>query len=90
MLPILPELERFKEKSMNMQRRISFFIGIALLFTTASFAQQVKTDYDRSTDFSQYKSYSWENVNTQNLLWWGRSNQDGCKFGAGSERLDSG
>jgi pimeloyl-ACP methyl ester carboxylesterase len=69
MLPILPELERFKEKSMNMQRRISFFIGIALLFTTASFAQQVKTDYDRSTDFSQYKSYSWENVNTQNLLW---------------------
>jgi hypothetical protein len=41
---------------MNMQRRISFFIGIALLFTTASFAQQVKTDYDRSTDFSQYKT----------------------------------
>jgi len=53
---------------MNMQRRISFFIGIALLFTTASFAQQVKTDYDRSTDFSQYKTYSWGSVQTQNPL----------------------
>ena len=54
---------------MNMQRRISSFIGIALLFATASFAQQVKTDYARSTDFSQYKTYSWENVHTQNPLW---------------------
>lgn len=54
---------------MNAQRRISSFMGIALLFATASVAQQVKTDYDRSTDFSQYKTYSWENVHTQNALW---------------------
>jgi len=68
-LPISPQLERYKEKSMNMQRRISYSIGIALMFATASFAQQVKTDSDRSTDFSQYKTYSWENVHTQNSLW---------------------
>ena len=54
---------------MNTQRRISSCAGIALLFATASFAQQVKTDFDRSADFSQYKTYSWEKVHTQNPLW---------------------
>jgi hypothetical protein len=44
-------------------------VGIALLSATVSFAQQVKTDYDRSTDFSQYKTYSWEKIQTQDPLW---------------------
>jgi len=54
---------------MNAQRTIFASVGIALLFTTASFAQQVKTDYDRSANFSQFKTYSWEKVQTQNQLW---------------------
>jgi hypothetical protein len=54
---------------MNTLNRICSCMGIALLFATASFAQQVKTDFDRSTDFSQYKTYSWEKVHTQNPLW---------------------
>jgi len=54
---------------MNVQRTIFTSIGIALLFVTASFAQQVKTDYDRTTDFSHYKTYSWEKVQTQDPLW---------------------
>jgi hypothetical protein len=54
---------------MNTRRRIPSCMGIALLFATASFAQQVKTDYDRSADFSNYKTYSWEKVQTQNPLW---------------------
>jgi hypothetical protein len=53
---------------MNTHRRISCSIGIALLFATVSFAQQVKTDYDRNANFSQYKTYTWENVRTQNPL----------------------
>jgi len=57
---------------MNVQRLIFASVGIALLFATASFAQQVKTDYDRSADFSQYKTYSWEKVQTQDPLWVGR------------------
>jgi hypothetical protein len=40
---------------MNAQHKIFASVGIVLLAATASFAQQVKTDYDRSTDFSQYK-----------------------------------
>src|ERR1700694_6156666 len=54
---------------MNVQRTIFTSFGIALLSVTASFAQQVKTDYDRSADFSQYKTYSWEKVQTQDPLW---------------------
>jgi hypothetical protein len=44
-------------------------MGITLLSATASFAQQVKTDYDRNIDFARYKTYSWENVHTQDALW---------------------
>ena len=40
-----------------------------LLTAAASFAQQVKTDYDRTADFTHYKTYSWEKVQTQNPLW---------------------
>jgi hypothetical protein len=58
-----------KEKFMNVQRSIFTSLGIALLFATASSAQQVKTDYDRSADFGQYKTYSWEKVQTQDPLW---------------------
>ena len=54
---------------MNVQRTIFASVGIVLLAATASYAQQVKTDYDRSTDFSQYKTYSWEKVQTQDALW---------------------
>jgi Domain of unknown function (DUF4136) len=57
---------------MKVQRSIFASVGIALLFAAASFAQQVKTDYDRSADFSQYKTYSWEKVQTQDPLWVGR------------------
>src|SRR5882762_9491072 len=53
---------------MNVQRTIFASVGAALLFASASFAQQVKTDYDRGTDFSHYKTYSWEKVQTQDPL----------------------
>jgi hypothetical protein len=54
---------------MNVQRTILASVGVVLLFASASFAQQVKTDYDRGTDFSRYKTYSWEKVQTQDQLW---------------------
>ena len=54
---------------MKIQRTIFASVGIALLSATVSFAQQVKTDYDRNTDFGQYKTYSWEKVQTQDSLW---------------------
>jgi Domain of unknown function (DUF4136) len=62
-------LKTMKEKFMKIQRAIFASAGIGLLFAALSFAQQVKTDYDRSADFSQYKTYSWEKVQTQDPLW---------------------
>ena len=54
---------------MKLQRRIFASVGIAFLYATALFAQQVQTDYDRGADFSRYKTYSWEKVQTQGQLW---------------------
>jgi hypothetical protein len=58
-----------KKNFMNAQRTIFATVGVALVLASASFAQQVKTDYDRSTDFSHYKTCSWEKVQTQDSLW---------------------
>ena len=53
---------------MHSQHRLSVFAGITLLFATGLFAQQAKTDYDRSAAFGQYKTYSWEKVQTRDPL----------------------
>ena len=53
---------------MKLQKVVFVLIGLMLLFASNASAQQVKTDYDRSTNFSQYKSYSWEHVKTQDPL----------------------
>jgi hypothetical protein len=54
---------------MKMLTRVIVLIGLALFLANASFAQQVKTDYDRAAHFSQYKTYSWEKVQTPDPLW---------------------
>jgi hypothetical protein len=35
----------------------------------AVFAQQVKTDFDHQTNFSQYKTYSWQEIKAADSLW---------------------
>lgn len=42
--------------------------SLMLLVATACVAAQVKTDYDRAANFGQYKTYSWQNVNTRDPL----------------------
>jgi Domain of unknown function (DUF4136) len=54
---------------MRMLTKVTVLIGLAFLLANASFAQQVKTDYDRAANFSQYKTYSWEKVQTPDPLW---------------------
>jgi len=53
---------------MKLQRVVFVLIGMMLLFAGKSSAQQVKTDYDRSANFGQYKTYSWEQVKTKDAL----------------------
>lgn len=47
--------------------------AICSLFLVAmvasAFAQQVKTDFDHQANFSQYKTYSWQEIKPANSLW---------------------
>ena len=53
---------------MSVKCRILLSMAIASLAAAASLAE-VKTDYDRTAEFSRYKTYSWGSVHTQNPLW---------------------
>src|ERR1700761_7737194 len=53
---------------MSVKHPIVFSMAIAILAPTASLGE-VKTDYDRTAEFSRYKTYSWGKVHTQNPLW---------------------
>jgi hypothetical protein len=64
-----PHPKRLKETLMNVKYKMFGTVGIMLLSAIASPADQVKTDYDRSANFGQYKTYSWEKVQTQDQLW---------------------
>jgi Domain of unknown function (DUF4136) len=56
---------------MKIKNVVFLLIGMIVFAGTAS-AQQVKTDFDRSTNFTQYKTYSWEQVKTKDALDAGR------------------
>ena len=59
---------------MRLQRMAVALMGMMFLFAGISAAQQVKTDYDRTADFAQYKTYSWEHVKTKDPLFVDRIN----------------
>ena len=53
---------------MKLQKVVFVWMGMMILFASTVSAQQVKTDYDRSANFAQYKTYSWEQVKTKDAL----------------------
>jgi Domain of unknown function (DUF4136) len=55
-------------ETMKKQHISSLLIAIFFVLTAASFGQQVKTDYDHNANFGQYKTYSWEKVQTRDPL----------------------
>ena len=52
----------------NAQRLVSITLVI-LSLAAGCLAQEIKTDYDRRADFSQYKTFSFEKVDTKDPLW---------------------
>ena len=52
---------------MKIQKVVFLLIGL-ILFAGKVSAQQVKTDYDHGANFAQYKTYSWEQVKTNDPL----------------------
>jgi len=53
---------------MKLHNKMLVSIATFFVFVAASFAVQVKTDYDHSANFGQYKTYSWEKVQTKDPL----------------------
>jgi hypothetical protein len=52
---------------MKIKNVVLVLIGL-ILFAGKASAQQVKTDYDHGANFTQYKTYSWEQVKTKDPL----------------------
>jgi len=40
-----------------------------MAIVASAFGQQVKTDFDHQANFSQYKTYSWQEIKPANSLW---------------------
>ncbi len=53
---------------MKFNSRIVTTATLIFVLAGASVAEQVKTDYDRSASFGQYRTYSWQQVNTRDQL----------------------
>jgi uncharacterized protein DUF4136 len=53
---------------MRSQKAVFVLTGIVLWLASTVSAQQVKTDYDRNANFAQFKTYSWQQVKTKDLL----------------------
>ena len=53
---------------MKLTSKLTTAASMMLVLASVSLAQQVKTDYDRSTNFGEYRAYSWQNVNTRDPL----------------------
>ncbi len=50
-------------------RRTALCIVAFLAALGAASAQQVQTDFDHQANFSQYKTYSWQEIKPANSLW---------------------
>ena len=54
---------------MSSPRKVMSMIAMVISLAAIAFAQEVKTDYDRNAEFSQYKTFSFEKIQTKNPLW---------------------
>jgi uncharacterized protein DUF4136 len=53
---------------MKLLSKIAASVALTLVLAIVSFAQDVKSDYDHSANFGQYKTFSWEKVQTKDPL----------------------
>jgi hypothetical protein len=59
-----------------MKKTYSLLALLLLLGSMHAFAADINTDYDHTTNFSQYKTYSWIKVQAGDSLWADRIQQD--------------
>jgi hypothetical protein len=65
---LLVDYQKNQGGFMKLQKAVVVLMATMFLFAGKSWASDVKTDYDRDTTFGQYKTYSWEHVQTKNPL----------------------
>jgi hypothetical protein len=58
-----------KENHMKFVPRTTVWTAFFLVMLGAAFAQHVKTDFDHQATFSEYKTYSWQEIKPANSLW---------------------
>jgi hypothetical protein len=58
-----------KGKQMRSTQRTTPITLMILFLVAGSLAQEINTDYDRNADFSHYKTFSFEKVETKDPLW---------------------
>jgi hypothetical protein len=58
-----------KEAQMKPVNRTAACTLLFLVALGTAFAQHVKTDFDHHANFSQYKTYSWQEIKPANSLW---------------------
>lgn len=65
---------------------------LLIAFSTSALAQDVKTDYDHNVNFSQFQTYSWAKIKTEDPLWQSRIQDavDKALQKKGWQRVDSG
>ncbi|HMD08714.1 MAG TPA: DUF4136 domain-containing protein, partial [Candidatus Acidoferrum sp.] len=54
---------------MNVFNRTTMYALFFLTLLGSAFAQKVETDFDHQANFSQYKTYSWQEIKPANSLW---------------------
>jgi hypothetical protein len=59
-----------------MKKAYSLLVLLLLLGSMHALAAHINTDYDHTTNFSQYKTYSWIKVQAGDSLWADRIQQD--------------
>src|SRR5215831_8189857 len=54
---------------MSQPCKVTSITLMILSFVAGSFSQEIRIDYDRNADFSHYKTFSFEKVETKDPLW---------------------
>ena len=54
---------------MRATTRVMIYSAFLMVFLGSAFGQHIQTDFDHQANFSQYKTYSWQEVKASNSLW---------------------
>src|ERR1700735_1777155 len=54
---------------MKATTRVTIYGAFLMVLLGSAFGQHIQTDFDHQANFSQYKTYSWQEIKPANSLW---------------------